>query len=53
MAPRRLFGYRQESKRLNAPSWLWSSVVELTAAHEAAYLEHYREYALVNRDRAA
>ena len=32
--------------RLNAPSWLWSSVVELTSAHEAAYLEHCRLYAL-------
>jgi uncharacterized protein (DUF2252 family) len=34
------------SKRLDAPSWLWSSVVELAAAHEAAYLEHCRLYAL-------
>jgi uncharacterized protein (DUF2252 family) len=34
------------SKRLGAPSWLWSSVVELAAAHEAAYLEHCRMYAL-------
>jgi uncharacterized protein (DUF2252 family) len=32
--------------RLAAPSWLWSSVVELSAAHEAAYLEHCRQYAL-------
>ena len=36
----------RRSKRLDAPSWLWSSVVELTAAHEAAYLEHCRLYAL-------
>jgi uncharacterized protein (DUF2252 family) len=35
-----------KSKRLDAPSWLWSSVVELQAAHEAAYLEHCRSYAL-------
>ena len=34
------------SKSLEAPSWLWSSVVELAAAHEAAYLEHCRAYAL-------
>ena len=34
------------SRRLDAPSWLWSSVVELAAAHEAAYLEHCRAYAL-------
>jgi uncharacterized protein (DUF2252 family) len=31
---------------LDAPSWLWSSVVELIALHEAAYLEHCRRYAL-------
>ena len=34
------------SKILNAPSWLWSSVVELAATHEAAYLQHCRQYAL-------
>ena len=37
---------RQKSKRLEAPTWLWSSVVELASAHEAAYLEHCRMYAL-------
>ncbi len=31
---------------LEAPSWLWTSVVQLVAAHEAAYLEHCRRYAL-------
>ena len=36
----------RRSKQLDAPSWLWSSVVELAAAHEAAYLEHCRLYAL-------
>ena len=36
----------RRSKRLDAPSWLWSSVVQLAAAHEAAYLEHCRSYAL-------
>jgi uncharacterized protein (DUF2252 family) len=36
---------RQRSKKLDAPSWLWSSVVELAAAHEAAYLEHCRVFA--------
>ncbi len=34
------------TKKLNAPSWLWSSVVELVASHEAAYLQHCRQYAL-------
>jgi uncharacterized protein (DUF2252 family) len=37
---------RNRSKSLDAPSWLWSSVVELIAAHEAAYLQHCRRYAL-------
>jgi uncharacterized protein (DUF2252 family) len=27
---------------LDAPSWLWKSVVELLASHEAGYLEHCR-----------
>ncbi len=31
---------------LNAPSWLWSSVVELLSVHELAYLEHCRRYAM-------
>jgi uncharacterized protein (DUF2252 family) len=31
---------------LEAPSWLWASVVELLALHEAAYLDHCRRYAL-------
>jgi uncharacterized protein (DUF2252 family) len=37
---------QQKGKALDAPNWLWSSVVELVAAHEAAYLEHCRRYAL-------
>jgi uncharacterized protein (DUF2252 family) len=37
---------RRKAAQLNAPSWLWSSVVELASAHEAAYLEHCRQYAL-------
>jgi uncharacterized protein (DUF2252 family) len=36
---------RRSSKRLNAPSWLWSSVVDLAGTHEVAYLEHCRQYA--------
>jgi uncharacterized protein (DUF2252 family) len=36
----------RRSKRLDAPSWLWTSVVELVSAHEIAYLEHCRQYAL-------
>jgi uncharacterized protein (DUF2252 family) len=37
---------RNWSKRLDAPAWLWSSIVGLVASHEAAYLEHCRRYAL-------
>jgi uncharacterized protein (DUF2252 family) len=37
---------RNRSKSLDAPSWLWNSVVEFVAAEEAAYWQHYRRYAL-------
>jgi uncharacterized protein (DUF2252 family) len=37
---------RSRPKKLDAPSWLWRSVVELVARHEEAYLEHCRRYAL-------
>jgi uncharacterized protein (DUF2252 family) len=37
---------RNRSRSLDAPSWLWNSVVELVAAHEAAYLEHCRRFAM-------
>lgn len=33
------------SKSLNAPSWLWSSIVELIKNHEGGYLEHCRKFA--------
>jgi uncharacterized protein (DUF2252 family) len=44
-------GWRQELERgvtrsLEAPSWLWSSVVDLIGIHERAYLEHSRRFAL-------
>jgi uncharacterized protein (DUF2252 family) len=42
---------RQRSKTLDAPSWLWSSVVSLIGCHETAYLEHCRRYA-TRADRA-
>lgn len=35
---------QKHTKTLDAPSWFWSSIVELVAAHEAAYLEHCRRY---------
>jgi uncharacterized protein (DUF2252 family) len=37
---------QNRSKKLDAPSWLWTSVVQLVAKHESAYLEHCRQYAL-------
>jgi uncharacterized protein (DUF2252 family) len=37
------------SKNLDAPSWLWTSVVQLVGSHEQGYLEHCRRYALENR----
>jgi uncharacterized protein (DUF2252 family) len=37
---------RNRSKSLDAPSWMWSSIVDLIASHETAYLEHCRRYAM-------
>ncbi len=37
---------RHLAKNLDAPSWLWTSVVQLVASHEAAYLDHCRSYAM-------
>jgi uncharacterized protein (DUF2252 family) len=31
---------------IDAPTWLWDSVVSLAGSHEAGYLEHCRRYAL-------
>jgi uncharacterized protein (DUF2252 family) len=31
---------------IEAPSWLWQSVVDLSGTHESGYLEHCRRYAL-------
>jgi uncharacterized protein (DUF2252 family) len=36
---------RHRSRSLDAPSWLWSSVVSLIGSHETAYLEHCRKFA--------
>ncbi len=36
---------RNRSKTLDAPDWLWTSVVSLIGKHEVAYLEHCRRYA--------
>jgi uncharacterized protein (DUF2252 family) len=37
---------RHHTKSLDAPSWLWSSVVELVGLHEMAYLDHCRRNAM-------
>lgn len=37
---------RRRTRTLAAPSWLWDSVVDLVASHEAAYLNHCRHHAL-------
>ena len=37
---------RNRSKALNAPSWLWTSILELIIIHETAYLEHCRKYSI-------
>lgn len=36
---------KAQAANLDAPTWLWSSVVELLSIHEAAYLEHCRKFA--------
>ena len=37
---------RARTATLDAPSWLWSSIVELASTHEAAYLDHCRRVIL-------
>ena len=44
-------GWRRELERhhhgdLEAPNWLWATVVALAGRHEQGYLEHCRRYAL-------
>jgi uncharacterized protein (DUF2252 family) len=43
---------RHRAKGVDAPSWLWTSVVDLVASHEAAYLEHCREYSNAKPERS-
>jgi uncharacterized protein (DUF2252 family) len=37
---------RARKKHADAPSWLWSSVIDLLSIHDKAYLEHCRQFAL-------
>ncbi len=39
----------RSSKRLDAPSWLWCSVVDLAGIYEVAYLEHCRIHGIRTR----
>jgi len=43
---------RNRPKDDKTPSWLWSSVVELVAMHESAYLDHCRKYAMEAKEAA-
>ncbi|MET0541160.1 MAG: DUF2252 family protein [Variovorax sp.] len=38
------------SKVIEAPPWLWTSVVDLVASHEKGYLDHCRRHALSAAD---
>jgi uncharacterized protein (DUF2252 family) len=40
----------RHKKGINAPRWLWNGLLDLTALHEKAYLEHCRLYALGKPD---
>lgn len=37
------------SKVMDAPPWLWTSVVDLVASHERGYLDHCRRHALATK----
>lgn len=37
---------KNRSKTLDAPSWLWTSIVHLIQNHEGQYLEHCRKYSV-------
>jgi uncharacterized protein (DUF2252 family) len=37
---------QNRSTSLDAPTWLWTSIVDLLADHERAYLEHCRKHAM-------
>lgn len=42
---------KSSMRSMDAPSWLWSSVVALVGVHERAYLDHCRRYALEEEKR--
>ena len=42
--------HEHRSRDLDAPHWVWTSIVALVGAHEAAYLHHCRRFALEPQD---
>lgn len=42
-----LVAERNRTRSLDAPSWLWNSVVQLVSTHAGAYLEHCRRYPMM------
>jgi uncharacterized protein (DUF2252 family) len=44
---------QNRSSRLDAPHWIWTSIVDLIGAHEKAYLDHCRLFALEDNGAAA
>ncbi|EIZ80557.1 hypothetical protein WSK_0836 [Novosphingobium sp. Rr 2-17] len=52
---RELWGSQLRADRhesIDAPTWLWESVVALAGRHEMGYLEHCRRYALTAHDKS-
>jgi uncharacterized protein (DUF2252 family) len=39
---------KARTAKLEAPSWLWMSIVDLLGVHERAYLEHCRLFAMAH-----
>lgn len=39
---------KNQKASIDAPSWLWTSVVDLVGLHEMAYLDHCRRYAMAD-----
>ena len=40
--------HRHRTGGLDAPSWLWTAVVDLVGRHERGYLDHCRDFALAS-----
>jgi uncharacterized protein (DUF2252 family) len=44
---------KNHSKSIDAPLWLWSSIVELVGNHETSYLEHCRMHCVAANRKGA